>query len=165
MRGAAAHLPGGYELVEVELDPGERAYMCLDDIADMYPTFSAPPARAVTNAMAVELTQDECSGMQALSRWKTSRGRKRYISATLGGAPGSERTKLLPCAASLVMGDLNAVDFATGAHVAVLERAGAIPDTSRLRHGEPAPRHGSLHALVIDDHVGLAAGRSLCLQT
>ena len=70
-------------------------------------------------------------------------------------------TKLVSCASSLVMGDLNAVYYATGAHENVLLSGGALPPDKRLRHGQPIPRVGLLHALVIDDHEGRVAWTGL----
>ena len=58
------------------------------------------------------------------------------------------------------MGDLNAVDFATGAHEMVLEYGGALPPAERMLHGHPPPRGRRMHCLVIDDHVGIAVGAS-----
>ena len=43
LKGAASDLPGGYELCELEVPLGHQAYVFADDIADMYPTFVAPP--------------------------------------------------------------------------------------------------------------------------
>ena len=65
LKGAASDLPGGYELCEIEVPDGQRAYVFADDIADMYPTFIAPPERARTNGMAIELTVDECKHLRA----------------------------------------------------------------------------------------------------
>ena len=59
------------------------------------------------------------------------------------------------------MGDLNAVDIATGSHLAVLQDVNALPSHERLLHGAPPPRGPRQHALVIDDHVGLALGHNV----
>ena len=50
------------------------------------------------------------------------------------GNSGQMGNRFVPCAGSLVMGDLNAVDFATGAHQTILERAEALPSHARIRH-------------------------------
>ena len=143
IRGAAACLPAGYELTELCVGPGMQAYLYTDDIADMYPSFLASAERARTNALAIELSSEECAGLKALKRFK-------------GAVPPT----LVPCCQSLVMGDLNAVDFATGAHEMVLEYGGALPPEERMLHGHPPPRGRRMHCLVIDDHVGLAVGAS-----
>ena len=52
------------------------------------------------------------------------------------------------------------MDNATGAHESILVSGNALPHSKRLRHGQPAPRHHQLHALVIDDHIGIVAGTS-----
>ena len=70
-------------------------------------------------------------------------------------------TKLVPCARSLVMADLNAVDHVTGAQENVLLSGGALPPDKRLRHGQPIPMGDLLQALVIDDHVVIVAGTGL----
>ena len=59
------------------------------------------------------------------------------------------------------MGYLNAVDYATGAHEAVLRAGDALPDPERLKYGAPVPRGEQLHALVIDDHIGLVSGTGI----
>ena len=146
LSGAAADLPTGYDLTDVEL-PGEdyKAYLFLDDVSDMYPCFVSSTDRAKTNCLAIELTPTECFGMKALKRFP----------------PGLAPPRLIPCCGSLVMGDVNAVDIATGAHLEVLRQAEALPEVSRVRHGCPTPRGPGLHALVIDDHVGIAVGRNV----
>ena len=70
-------------------------------------------------------------------------------------------TKLVPCASSLVMGDLDALDYGPGGHENVLLSGGAVPPDKRLRHGQPIPRGDLLHALIIDDHAGIVAGTGL----
>ena len=54
------------------------------------------------------------------------------------------------------MGDLDAVDIATGAHEIALEYGGALPPDEIMLHGHPPPRGRRMHCLVIDDHVGIA---------
>ena len=66
--------------------------------------------------------------------------------------------RLVPCCSGLIMGDVNAVDCATGAHLSVLQHAQAIPEHERVLHGVAPPRGPRQHALVIDDHIGLAVG-------
>ena len=56
------------------------------------------------------------------------------------------------------MGDVNAVDFAPGSHLSVLQHAQAIPNHERVLHRQAPPRGPRQHALVIDDHLGLAVG-------
>ena len=164
LKGAGSSMPGGYELCELEVPTGQFAHLFVDDLADMYPTFSAPPARAVTNAMALELDASDCIGYKAYKRFQSEMKRKADNAGAALGLPAVDApslpTKLVPCCASLVMGDLNAVDYACAAHENILESGGALPDQERLRHGLPAPRDNRLHALVIDDHVGLVAGAS-----
>ena len=140
--GAASDLPTGYDLVDCFVGPQQRAYLFADDISDMYPCFVAPPTRALTNGIAIELTPEECHGMKALRRF----------------ANKDIPRRLVPCCSGLVMGDVNAVDFATGAHLSVLQHAQAIPEQERVLHGVVPPRGASQHALVIDDHIGLAVG-------
>ena len=42
----------------------------------------------------------------------------------------------------------------------VLRGANALPERDRLLHGAPAPLGDHTHALVIDDHIGMAVGKS-----
>ena len=135
LKGAACDLPGGYELCEVEVLPGLKAHTFADDIADMYPTFVASREHAIINAMAIELPANDCEHMVAYKRFakeaKRSEGARQHREA-LGLDAGTVTealthtrgppTKLVPCASSLVMGDLNAVDYVTGFYLAVLCR-------------------------------------------
>ena len=174
LNGAACDLPGGYELCEVEVPPGLKAHVFVDDISDMYPTVVASRERAITNAMAIDLPARDCVHMLAYKRFakeaKRLEGARHHrealgldacsVSKDLTKTIGPP-TKLVACASSLVMGDLNAVDYATGAHENVLLSGGAMPPDKRLRHGQPIPRGDLLHALVIDDRVGIIAGTGL----
>ena len=151
-----------------------KAHVFVDDIADMYPTFVASRERAITNAMAIESPAKDCEHMVAYKRFakeaKRLEGARHYrealgldacnVSNALTKTIGPP-TKLFPCVCALAMGDLNAVDYATGAHENVLLSGGALPPDKRLRHGQPIPRGDLLHALVIDDHVGIIAGIGL----
>ena len=58
---------------------------------------------------------------------------------------------LIPCVASSVMGDINATDFATKAHSALLRRGGALPDHRRATAHKPYPRGAAMHAVAVDD--------------
>ena len=95
LSGAAADLPTGYDLTDVEL-PGDdyTAYLFPDDVSDMYPCFVSSTDRAKTNCLAVELTPHECICMKALNLFP----------------PGLAPPRLISCCGSLVMGDVNAVD-------------------------------------------------------
>ena len=124
--------------------------------------------------MAIELPAKDCVHMVAYKRFakeaKRLEGARHHrealgldacnVSNALTKTIGPP-TKLVPCVSSLVMGDLNAVYYATGAHDHVLCSGGAMPPDKRLRHGQPIPRGDLLHALVIDDHVGSIAGTGL----
>eukprot|EP00969_Alexandrium_andersonii_P359393 15453100-Alexandrium_andersonii.AAC.1 len=55
------------------------------------------------------------------------------------------------------MGDTRASDWTTEAHTRILRDAGAMPAEQQLLHGRPYPRGPIVHALAIDDHVGLAS--------
>ena len=62
LKGAGSSMPGGYELCELEVPAGHFAHLFVDDLADMYLTFSAPPERVIANAMALELDAFDCAG-------------------------------------------------------------------------------------------------------
>ena len=60
------------------------------------------------------------------------------------------------------MGDRNAVDFATGGQEMLLDNCGALPPPAeRVLYGSLPPRGDRYHHLVIDDHIGVAVGKSL----
>jgi hypothetical protein len=67
-----------------------------------------------------------------------------------GGEPG-ERYHLALCVCA--MGDLNAVDIAQTVHERILEKGGALPVGTVLRHGEPIPRGDLSVGVYVDDLV------------
>ena len=137
--GGARDLPAGYLFTDHEVGDGEVMRLFADDLQDFYPSVVSSAARACTNALAIELTADELAGLRAMRRF--------------GGSPPP---RLVPCARSLVMGDVNASDWATEAHAKILGEAGAMPAEKRVLHGKPYPRGPVAQALAIDDHVAIA---------
>lgn len=124
LRDPAADLPAGYEFAEFELGPSESAYVFCDDLADFYPSVDASDARAATNALAVEVRPDEFgTGLNALRRFRSD----------------AVPLHVFPCAKTLVMGDLNAVDWATGAHQSILQDAGALAPSVQVTGSRPSP--------------------------
>ena len=138
--GDARWLAGGADLCELVVPEHHCIRIWSDDVQDMYPAFDAAAARAVTNAIAVELPSRAFAGTRALSR-----------------RPGLEQEPfLVPCISGMISGDLNAVDFAQDAHGAVLHGAGSYQPRHRVLGGRPLPRGPHLETLCIDDHVGIA---------
>ncbi|CAK0858746.1 unnamed protein product, partial [Prorocentrum cordatum] len=109
LSGGARDLPARYHFVDHELEDSEVAEIFADDLRDFHPSAVALPARACTNAFAIELSPLELAGARALRRF--------------GAAPPP---KLIPRALSLVMGDTSETDWATEAHSQVLYSAGAL---------------------------------------
>ena len=110
-------MPTGSLLLGFELGPGEELRICSDDLADMFPSFDVPFERALTNAVAVKCCLGDFEGTDAAVAFV------RRMRA-LGREPPLPNTRVVALNASMVMGDINAVDIGMGAHERILEDAG-----------------------------------------
>ena len=134
LRSATSRLPQGYLLTAVHLRPREHLRMCSDDLREFYYTFLVSPARSDFNALGVEYAASDFVGFRA---W----------SAELAGLT------VLPCLASLAMGDALAPEVAQAAHAGLLARmCGAMRPENVVANGLPFPRSPLLELLTYDDH-------------
>ena len=101
--GASQQMASGHAFAEFECRPGEKVLVNADDLVDMFPSFDGTAERAVTNGVAVRA----CGAV--------FRG-----TAALRNARVANQQPVVPCLAGLVMGDINAADYATGSHIGVL---------------------------------------------
>ena len=116
----------------------------------MFPSFPVPWDRAVTNAVALRCTASDFEGTGALRRLK-----KRLC---LDGRELAADQRVVALNASMVMGDINAVDYCMGAHEAVLDATQiAYPPHARVMGRSPFPRGSHAEAIVVDDRVGLGS--------
>ena len=124
----------------------------LCSVPDMFPSFPVPRGRALTNAVALKCRLGDFSGTRALAE----------LQLRLGAAASSlhDNSIVVACNASMVMGDINAVDFCMGAHLRALERSpAAYPPSCRVEGRAPFPRGPHAEAVVVDDRVGLGVVR------
>ena len=147
--GYARFTVGGHELAELVMEPGDEIHIFAEDLSDCFPSFRAPRARGVSNALAWTAPVAAFKGTRALHDLERNCLRR--------GIPVPARVR--PCYLGLPMGDLNAADFAAEAHTRVLRRAGSFPPERALCNGMPVPRSRAVEALVIDDHIGVAFDR------
>jgi len=134
LRSATSRLPQGYLLTAIHLRPNERLRICSDDLREFYYTFLVSPARAELNALGVEYPASAFAGFRA---W----------SADLAGLT------VLPCLASLAMGDALAPEVAQAAHAGLLARlCGGMRPEHVVANGLPFPRSPLLELLTYDDH-------------
>ena len=144
-------MPTGSLLMEFELGPDEELRICSDDLADMFPSFVVPYERALTNAVAVKCSFGDFEGTkaaEALSQRLRAAGRE----------PPHPASRVVAPNASMVMGDITAVDICMGAHERILEDTGvAFRPGSQVRGRALFPRSRHVEAVVVDDRVSLTA--------
>ena len=138
LRSASQRLVGGAALTDYELAPGAEPVIYAADLSDFYPAFDSSVYKARTNVLARVLPSEALAHLRAFRRRKGALGDRAVI-----------------CVQGLLMGDTNAIDYAHGAHEALLQQAGSLPDAARVFHHRPFPRTPEVELLQIDDHVGM----------
>ena len=119
-----------------------------DDIEDMFPAFDTPLARASTNSSALKATLADFQGTAVASAFVRC---ERRLGREVNGS-----TPVTPFNTSMVMGDLNAVDYGMGAHLAILrQEPSVLPDSQWARPDKPFPLGPRVQTVVVDDRVGL----------
>ena len=150
LRGASSHMPSGPLLCEYELQDGQELRVYSDDLADMFPSFPVPWERALTNAVALRCCASDFKGTAALKRLEQRLRRN--------GEQLHPDQRVVALNASMVMGDINAVDYCMGAHEAALAPSRtAHPECTHVRGRSPFPIGPHAEAIVVDDRVGLGA--------
>ncbi|CAK0897043.1 unnamed protein product, partial [Prorocentrum cordatum] len=138
LQSGSQRLVSGHALCDYELNEGFVPVLFAEDVADFYPAFDSTPAKARTNILGRKVPT------YLLNHTKAYAARR----AELG-------EHCVACVASLLMGDLNAIDFAQGAHEAVLQAGGSLADAVRVQRHRPFPRGAPAELLQIDDRIGL----------
>ena len=146
LNGYAKFTVSGHDLVDLEVPEGSSVRIWSEDISDFFPAFVASPARGRTNALSTTAPLSAFEGTRAHSDFVN---RCRRLNRPLP-------KRVRPCNQGLVMGDLNAADFAAEAHMKLLRQSGSLDPAHTILNGRPFPRGGHLEMLVIDDHVGIA---------
>ncbi|CAK0794315.1 unnamed protein product, partial [Prorocentrum cordatum] len=138
LQSGSQRLVSGHALCDYELNEGFVPVLFAEDASDFYPAFDSTPARARTNILGREVPTHLLNHTKAYAARRAELGEHCVV-----------------CVASLLMGDLNAIDFARGAHEAVLQAGGSLADAVRVQHHRPFPRGARAELLQIDDHIGL----------
>ncbi|CAK0886346.1 unnamed protein product, partial [Prorocentrum cordatum] len=138
--------PSAAMLVDLEVPAGFVLRVWADDLQDFYPAFDCTHDMACTNDVAPPLPTRPYEGFAALGRL---RGRCRREGRELP-------EKVVPCHSGLIMGGLNAPDWACESHMRLLAHAGSFPPERRVLNRHLAPEGSAWEGVVLDDHFGLA---------
>lgn len=147
--GAASTTPSGAAFCDIFLGKEEVLTFDSEDLSDFYPAFVGSAARAVSNVIGKVFKLSQFEGTAAYRRLvqdcrKTGRPLPLRVMAGNRG---------------LVMGDLNACDWAVESHLNLLSASGGLPLSGLLRNRCPFPRGRLVQGVVIDDRFILTIGR------
>ncbi len=146
---ASSTIPPGFALCDLHLDsPTSVARIHTDDVVDFYPAFLGSDVRGRTNVVGKTFPLTAFAGTAALRDFAA---RRKMLGLKLPG-------KVVAANKGLVMGDVNATDFAIEAHGNLLESSGAILGANRILNKHPLPRSDIVQGLVVDDHFAISVG-------
>ncbi|CAK0900373.1 unnamed protein product, partial [Prorocentrum cordatum] len=138
--------PSAAMLVDLEVPAGSVLRVWADDLQDFYPAFDCTYDMACTNDVALPLPTRLYEGFAALGPLRKRCRRE-----------GRELPeKVVPCHGGLIMGGLNAPDWARESHMRLLAQAGSFPPQRRVLNRHLAPEGSAWEGVVLDDHFGLA---------
>lgn len=144
--GFSSLTPAAPCLVELELPPDCEAHVWSEDLSDFYPAFQAGETRGCTNALGLPLPPTLFEGTEAFKRLaRRCAKEKRPLP-----------TQVLPCNLGLVMGDLNANDYAVESHMKLLQEHGSFRGERAVLNRRPFPRGPIIEGVVVDDHFAVA---------
>ena len=116
------------QLNHIFLQADEELRMFAEDLREFYHAFIISDQRVLRNALACEVRPDQVAHLQCFRQelWQADR--------------------LIPCLATMAMGDCHAVSFGQVAHLSVILRTGAVSldDFLMLK----SRRHGKLGQLA-----------------
>eukprot|EP00971_Amphidinium_carterae_P351448 6492119-Amphidinium_carterae.1 len=131
------YLPAGYLLCALHLEPSEVLRVSSDDLREYYYTFRVSEERARANAIGCEFLGSEL-------------GHLRACPASLA------HVRVLPCLATLAMGDALAPEVAQCAHWRLIElRCGGMRPEHLVGNRMLIPRGPMYECLTYDDHCTL----------
>ncbi len=154
--GASLSTPSGHDLTDLHIPQGHVAYLSKDDLSDFYPAFVASWERGRTNTIGKVFALSQFGGLAAHAQ---------FLKTHPFAAPSAK-----VCAANLglVMGDLNANDFAIQAHLNLLFAAGVLQPDELMVNRMPFPSGSRIQGVVVDDRFCidvLPAGDCRALET
>ena len=146
--GSASLTPSGHALVDLDLGSSNVLAIYSEDLSDFYPAFEGTLARAATNVVGRVFSSAQFRGTHAYAALQRA--------ASLSGSPVP--LKVVAGNKGLVMGDLNACDWAVEAHLSLLSFSGGLPAAEMILNRQPLPRASILQGVVIDDRFILTIG-------
>eukprot|EP00435_Cladocopium_sp_Y103_P030866 s2573_g7.t1 len=121
------------------LEPFEELRIFAEDLREYYHAFCISPNRVLRNALKMTVRPEQVADLKA------------YRPELAG------EKELVPCLATLAMGDSRAVSFGQAAHLAVLLRSGGLRLQDFICLAARPPRQRWVAGLMIDDLVLLQA--------
>ena len=146
--GSASSTPSGHSLVDIDLGPSDFLAIYSEDLSDFYPAFEGTLARAATNVVGRVFSSHQFRGTHAYAALQRACARS--------GQPVPN--KVVAGNQGLVMGDLNACDWAVEAHLSLLRSSGGFPPAEMILNRQILPRGAILQGVVIDDRFILTLG-------
>ena len=121
--GPSASLPTGESLTSISIDPRTTSLaMGVTDRRDFYRQLSVDGARAVKNRLYPPLSAESLAGTKAMKLYQEPPGQR--IPLTFQA-----------CFSSVLQGDHLGVEFATSAHLSLLQGAGLLTPATRIMPG------------------------------
>ena len=143
--GPSASLPTGESLTSISIDPRTTSLaMGVTDRRDFYHQLAVGSARAAKNRLYPPLSAESLAGTRAMRLYQELHpGRKTPLT-------------FQACFSSVLQGDHLGVEFATSAHLSLLQGAGLLTPATRIQGGKPL-RDSPVHdGLIIDDFFCIA---------
>ena len=150
LAGAASLTPSGHAFCDIVIPEGEVLRLSAEDLSDYFPAFIGTRERALTNALGKVFLAKQFQGFRAFDD----------LARTCAGLGAAVPAKVLATNRGLVMGDLNACDWAVAAHMSVLDKSGSFPLSERMLNRAPLPRGSRLQGVVVDDRFVFTVGRA-----
>lgn len=137
-------LPHGANFVDLQLGPHAESILVIhgDDMPDCFHACSVSADRSRRNVVGDNVSLAAFDGGEAANRFR----------AGLGKFEEPPR-EVVPAFGSLVMGDLNAVDFVQAGHTNLLRKYGLMQQRDTVRYRGNPPRGSLWEGIVVDDHI------------
>ena len=142
---AGCLLPHGCQTCDKILTPTVDWVFEKDDLKDFYPSCATSYEQALTTPIGPEVSASALEGTVALAEARAREG--------ASGKAFRGPDKWQPCAKSLPMGHLRAVEWAQLGHINFLRAHGGLLDHEVLLYKASTPRGASWDGVMIDDRV------------